>query len=298
MTVPNWMNGPPRKILLATDLSARSDRALDRAAALALQWQAELVVLHVLENFEPDIRDTAQLPSWRRPPDPVNVAWKRLHLDVSAVADKARVLIADGNPVEVITRTAETEDSDLIVVGVARDELFGRFKLGRTVDGLLRRVRLPVLVVKDRPRSSYSKIVVATDFSDSSRHALEAAARFFPATGLTVFHAYNAPMSGRMPDPDLYRANYRQFAATECEAFLQKVNWPETWRPPEVLLEYGPLTVLLSSYARDKQVDLIVVGTQGRSAIAQFFIGSNATAIMDEAPCDVLIVREPKTGRP
>jgi hypothetical protein len=43
MTEPSWMNGPPRRIILATDLSARCDRALDRAAALASAWQAELM---------------------------------------------------------------------------------------------------------------------------------------------------------------------------------------------------------------------------------------------------------------
>lgn len=43
MTEPSWINGPPRRIILATDLSARCDRALDRAAALASAWQAELI---------------------------------------------------------------------------------------------------------------------------------------------------------------------------------------------------------------------------------------------------------------
>ena len=38
----------PKTILVATDLSARSDRALDRATALAAEWNARLVVLHAL----------------------------------------------------------------------------------------------------------------------------------------------------------------------------------------------------------------------------------------------------------
>jgi len=40
----------PHKILLATDLSARCDRALDRAGILADRWDAELVALHVIED--------------------------------------------------------------------------------------------------------------------------------------------------------------------------------------------------------------------------------------------------------
>ena len=78
MAKPSWMSGRPKKILLATDLSSRSDRALDRAAALAAHWQSALVVLHVLENFERDTLDAGQLPSWRRPSDLVTVARKQL----------------------------------------------------------------------------------------------------------------------------------------------------------------------------------------------------------------------------
>jgi hypothetical protein len=52
MAEPSWMKGPPRRVLLATDLGARCDRALDRAAALASGWQAELVVVHALEEVD------------------------------------------------------------------------------------------------------------------------------------------------------------------------------------------------------------------------------------------------------
>lgn len=40
----------PRKIMLATDLTPAGDRAFDRAVELAGQWDAELVVLHVVES--------------------------------------------------------------------------------------------------------------------------------------------------------------------------------------------------------------------------------------------------------
>src|SRR5690606_5302975 len=61
----------PKRILLATDLDPRSDRALDRAALLAGEFSAELFVAHVLEDI-PDGEDA--IPSWRRPPSLVDVA--------------------------------------------------------------------------------------------------------------------------------------------------------------------------------------------------------------------------------
>jgi nucleotide-binding universal stress UspA family protein len=296
MAAPSWMSGRPKKIILATDLSPRCDRALDRAATLAAQWQTELVALHVLEEFESGTIGATQLPSWRRSPDPVSLAWKQLFADVSTVADKANVLVAEGDPVETILRIAEIEKCELIVIGIARNELFGRFTLGRTVDRLLRRARVPVLVVKDRPRGPYRHIVVATDFSDSSRHALEAAARLFPEQGLTVFHAYEAPVAGLTTNPASHRRDYREVAARECEVFLEKVDKPATWQTPHVLIEDGPPTFLLREYVHEKGVDLVVLGTHGRSAILEVFIGSVAKSIMNEAPCDALVIREPRAA--
>lgn len=45
----------PRSILLATDLTSRCDRAFDRAARLARQWNAPLHVLHAIESLPPSI---------------------------------------------------------------------------------------------------------------------------------------------------------------------------------------------------------------------------------------------------
>jgi len=298
MTMRSWMKGPPERILLATDLSARCDRALDRAASLAAEWRAKLVVLHVLEDPEAGTFDVAgPLPSWRRPPDPLSVVRRQLLMDIGAVAKTATVVIREGDPAEAILRTAEAEGCDLIVTGIARDELLGRFMLGRTVDRLLRRARVPLLVVKARVRGSYRHIVVATDFSESSRHALEAAARFFPGHRLTLFHAYEAPLAGLTEDAASYRRAYREIAAQDCEAFLQGVDKPgKDWQHPHVLIEYGAPDQLLRDYIRDKGADLVVLGTHGRSALFEVLLGSVAKQILDELPCDALVVREPRAA--
>ena len=79
MNAPAWTQGPPETILLATDLSSRCDRALDRAADLAKRWRARLVVLTVLE---PDAAGTCPAggshPIGRRSPPPsCAVIWGR-----------------------------------------------------------------------------------------------------------------------------------------------------------------------------------------------------------------------------
>ncbi len=294
MNTPNWMNGPPKRILLATDLSPRCDRALDRVVSLANQWQAKLVILHVLEEPEPNMIDsTGRLPSWRRPPDPLSVARRQLLADIGDVAGTATVLIETGDPADAITRTAEEQDCGLIVTGLARDETLGRFLLGRTVDRLLRGSQVPLLIVKNRARAPYQHVVVATDFSDPSRHALEAAAHMFPGQRLTVFNAYEAPLSGRMMDSAAYQSQYREVVERECDAFLRNIAKPDHWQQPHVLIEHGAPCELLREYVQEKAVDLVVLGTQGRGAVMEALLGSVAKRIVDEVHCDALVIRAP-----
>ena len=87
MNAPTWIR-PARRILLATDLSARCDRALYRAAMLAKQWRSELIVLHVVEHLDLNIPEAAGLPSWRRPLDPLEKARKHLLADMDVLPDR------------------------------------------------------------------------------------------------------------------------------------------------------------------------------------------------------------------
>src|SRR3546814_7254277 len=66
-------SNPPHSILLATDLSHRCDRALDRAVQLAQQWSARLLVVHAVEKEVDEsysLHSIYDVPSWRRPADP------------------------------------------------------------------------------------------------------------------------------------------------------------------------------------------------------------------------------------
>lgn len=293
MSEPHWISRKPQSILLATDLSPRCDRALDRAVFLAEQWRSKLVILHVLEDAR-SWDSEATVPSWRRPPDPIAIAQRRLIEDVGVAAETAAIVIEEGDPVEAIQRTAEAQECDLIVTGIARDELFGRFALGTTVDQLLRTSSLPVLVVKNRTRHGYRNILVATDFSEASRHAVQMAVRFFPGQKLTIFHAYDPPMSGFASDPASYRRQYRTIAETQYEDFINAMPSSDQIRTlARPVLEFGTPDQLLRDYCRDTRVDLVVLGTQGRSALFEMFIGSVAKQIMAELPCDALLVREP-----
>jgi nucleotide-binding universal stress UspA family protein len=292
------MIGIPKTILLATDLSPRCDRATDRAVALAEEWQAMLVVLHVLEDAASGgLGAFGPVPSWRRPPDPAAVARELLLEDLGAAAARSRIRIREGEAVDTILATAEAEGCDLIVTGVAQDEEFGRFRLGTTVDRLLRRSRVPLLVVRNRARGPYRSIVAATDFSDPARHALQVTERFFPDRKLALFHAYDVPRQTLADGPATFGKAFEDAAVQKSERFLEQVGLLGRDRPrPDVLIEQGRPAPLLREYVRVAKVDLVTLGTRGSSGLLDMFLGSTAKEILAELPCDALVVRDPQAS--
>jgi nucleotide-binding universal stress UspA family protein len=286
----------PRSILFATDLSARSDRALDRAAQLSLRWGAQLVALHALapESELRSFHEEHELHSWQRPADPLAVAERQLRASLLQGPEHVTTLVEEGDPAEVIARVAEERGCGLIVTGAARDESLGRLFVGATVEKLVRRSSVPVLTVKLRVRAPYRTIVVATDFSDSSRRALEGAAGWFDQGALTLFNAYQVPLSGLAADAQQYRDEYRAVVAGQSASFLAAAQIPAALRPHVgTVIEYGEPQHLLAEYAGDKSVDLVVAGTRGRGAISTMLLGSVAAELLSAVPCDILVVREP-----
>ncbi|MGD9538955.1 MAG: universal stress protein [Alphaproteobacteria bacterium] len=299
MTEPERPERPPKKVLLATDLSARCDRALDRAAALAAGWQAELIAVHALERA--DDLDAAELerrlPSWRRQPDIGPAVADQLRRDMMAAAPNVTAIVEKAEPTALILRVAEAQGCGLIVTGLARDETLGRFGLGTTVDRLLRRSRVPLLIVKQRARAPYGRILVATDFSECSRCALQVAAAFFPDQRLGVFHAFDSSMAGMVGDLARLEDDYREAAARDYASFLAAAGIPEARRRDfQLLVERGRPSTLLHRHVRERGTDLVVLGTHGRSALFDIFIGSTAKDILASLPCDVLVVREPRAA--
>ena len=287
----NEKDGPPRRILLATDLSGRCDRATDRAVYLAKAWNAELIVLHVMEP-EPIMSGSTYSPSWRIKYDPQQRAERRVRDEIGEILPGVSVIVERGDPAAAILRVAEARSVDFIVSGVARDEPLGRVAIGSTVEKVLGRCPCPLLVVRKRGLRPYRNIVSATDFSLPSRQALETAVRLFPDAAHSVFHAYDAIYSGIVDDAAGYRRQHRDMAAQDCRKFLEESELSAIGnRHPGVILEHGAADQLLSEYALENDVDLAVMGTRGHGTLYDIFIGSVAKKLVMSVPCDALLVR-------
>ncbi|MDE8654282.1 universal stress protein [Novosphingobium album (ex Liu et al. 2023)] len=287
----------PQRIALATDLSHRCDRALDRALLVAKAWQAELTVIHAVAPPEDvtlfgSLRD---LPSWHRPPDPVRKVRDRIYRDL--VREDPDVDIAlhvkIGTPSEVVLEVAGQSHAEMIVTGVARDELLARMFLGDTVDRLIRKSPVPILIVRDRAFEPYHSMVVATDFSKSARIAFETALRFFPQTGISLFHAYDVPFAGYLGRSEVAK-QFEDYGRDAADKFLAEAGVaPEATRKVSRMIEHGVPEALLRDYAENSRRHLTVVGTHGGGMVYETLIGSTARKIIDSVPGDVLLVPDP-----
>jgi nucleotide-binding universal stress UspA family protein len=294
----SWPVAPPRKILLATDLSSRGDRALDRAAQLARQWGAQLLIVHAIEPAPPGStwREFEEAPSWRRPPDARTAIERQIRRDLREDVANLTVLIEEGAAVQVILDAVEREGCDLVILGAARDELFGGVLLGNTIEHLVRRSPVSVLVVKTRPGGAYRHILVGTDFTEESRHGLSVAATLFPDAIFTLMHAFEMPYRALLLNNQLSH----DFAAMEMatiEAFLKEADLAEDVRARvHTTIEHGPPEAMLRSYVVEQDADLTVIGAFGRGLMFHVLIGGTARRIVDAVPSDVLVVRARREG--
>ncbi len=291
----------PATILFATDLSSRCDRALDRALILARQWSARLVALTVVEPGATLYPPSAEATGMAGPQGRGNAlrqAEQRLRADLAVDDLPLATRVAQGSVPEAILTACGAEAAGLIVTGVARNEALSRIVLGSSVDALARRSPVPLLVVRNRARMSYREVLVASDFSPSSRRALETAAALFPDAGFTLFHAFGNPypaLAGM--DAAQARSDGRRLAEGEAAAFLQGCELPQAVRDRmQLAFAYGDAGALLNSRSAAHPADLVVLGTQRRTGLLGLLIGSVAQRILEQAENDVLLVPPAATG--
>lgn len=277
-----------RHITLATDLTARTDRAFDRAVSLARRWNARLLIVHAVEE-RPSVTDQ---PSWRRGADPVQAARLKLQFDYPGWegVDTA-IEVKIGSPQDVVLDAANRENTDLIITGIAREDYYGRDQLGALVPVLVQRAAAPVLVVKKRLTGAPRRVVVASDLTDSSHAALDLALGLFGPARLTLFNAFDIPYRGLAGDKTELERTMRPGVIEECKAMLVDAAGASAAAQVEIIAELGSPAPILAKLVADRDIDLVVTGTYGRSGILEVLVGSTAMEIMAQVSCDVLVAR-------
>ncbi|HEY6386038.1 MAG TPA: universal stress protein [Candidatus Acidoferrum sp.] len=140
-----------------------------------------------------------------------------------------------------------------------------------------------------KQRITFRNILFATDFSSAANSAMPHAASLARSFDSKLFAMHvKEPIDYAVP-PEMWAS-----AEQACEMELQQLrdsmnrDFPEL--KPEVLESEGGLWPALVSAVEKYKIDLIVVGTRGRTGIGKALLGSQAEEILRYAPCPVLTI--------
>lgn len=142
----------------------------------------------------------------------------------------------------------------------------------------------------------FKKILVATDFSDHAREAVQYAAdlaRRYEGS-LLLIHVYQ-PVNYALPD------GYMLYTPTQMTSMMEEFEQQLTRSKEEALaagaprvetsLPIGAAAFEIVEAARAADCDLIVMGTHGRTGLSHMLIGSTAERVVRAATCPVLTVK-------
>ena len=286
-TSPAVVQQPPRHIVFATDFSARSDRAQDRAVQLAVQWNAGLTAVHALSDViltaDTSFRDAYRKAALRN--------GNSLREELACTEGlRSSVIVEEGRVEEVILAAAAKERAELIVTGIAGTGPLAQVLIGSAVTALARTSPVPLLVVKKRVLETGGRAAVATDLSDSSKPALMVGLRWFGFRRLELFHAFDPPYRSLVDDKAAYDSQFEEGAVEKCRDFVRDVAGADAVSMFEVVARRGDPVTGLEVLTNEADTDLVIAGTQGRTGLMHAVLGSVASRILNEVPCDVLVV--------
>ena len=201
------------RLIVATDFSPRSDRAIRRSSLLAHKLGISLTLVHVIDADRPDemiasdrAAASAMLEKHARTlqnNDGIDADWTLKVDDVHAG----------------ILAAADEISADLIIIGPHRSRIRDIF-VGTTAERVVRRTTRALLIAVETPASHHRKALLALDFDDASKSAgREALAMgIFEHTEVVVMHAFDAMAEGMMKRSMVMSEPYSGISSLICSS--------------------------------------------------------------------------------
>lgn len=270
-----------KRILVATDLSERSDRAIRRALRLAGDLGASCHVLHVVDDTLPhDLAEPFRADAEAR-------LRRFIAHNRGAATAEAHALL--GDPLIVVPAEAHRLAADLVVLGLHRPRAFLDGLRETTMERLVRLLKQPVLLVRDPADHAYGRVLVPVSFSPACATALRSAQALAPTGEIVPFHAVYLPYSGltgEVPGGAMDHALTREARAI-CEDWrkTQGLSGPMA----QVRFASGGLWRVFQRKLKAIRPDLIAIGAHTRGPMAVHKLGSFAADLVRNPPADLLL---------
>jgi len=268
------------KLMVCTDASDEGQNAVAVTLELARACDSQVIavqVLHVVPEFQavaPDLRATLGKGVQE------NMAVIKAAADKLGVALKT--VVPEGQtPHAAIVATAEKIRPDLIIMGRCGKTALSRILMGNVTARVIGHSPTNVLVVPRGGMVGFQRILVASDGSPYSQAAWELALAMAKQAKSRLIGVAVAPEEGDIIEA---QAIIRRMltAATLAGVPMKGVN------PQGVAADTG-----IVQQAIKNEVDLIVVGSYGRTGLKKLLMGSVTERVIGGSPCPILVVKQP-----
>ena len=280
-------------IIVPTDGSDQAHRALATAAELARQHDATVHVLTVVDSRflgkATEIDDAEATAS-------ADLAEFTAAVDTEGLS--VTTSVRHGIPDEEIRTYATDHDADLVVMGTHGRTGVRRYVLGSVAEKVVRLSDVPVLTVHGTDGGadvSFENILVPTDGSEGARAAARPAAAVAMPTDATV-HALSV-VDVRSMGVDVRSdliLDELQHVAQDAVGTIEDDLATEGVGSIRTEIVHGVPYQAIQAYVEDNDVDLVVMGTHGRTGLERYLLGSVTEKLVRTAPVPVLTVRAPE----
>ncbi|MDI6848230.1 MAG: universal stress protein [Candidatus Saccharicenans sp.] len=282
------MTGQIKSILWATDFSRESLTALSYANYLAGRFGAQVKALHVVPDFAPALyesRGVVVAELMEKQEESRRQALKKLQRLSGKNEIKFSKLIVDtGSAGKKIPEVAEKEKCQLIAIGRKGLSALEKILLGSVANQVLRRSRVPVLVVPGRRTSpKIENILVPTDFSAAEERERNyawslAAGLKANLTLLYILELYDFKFS-----PD----QIKKMMDEALQTLKSRKKKKGQFEIKEVVVRDLNAAAGIVTYAARHKLDLIVMSTCV-SPLERFFLGSTTEKVISYSTVPVL----------
>jgi hypothetical protein len=261
-----------KSILVAIDPGFASQMAFRQALQLAASMKAKVEAVSVTPRYE------GNMHRWKLNDanDQMDLPFKNCLNNVIQCAaylgQKVKTVHRVGEPAEVITALAEEEGMDLLLMGYPRRSYVEGVLLGRTTAKVIGMSPCDVLLIPENAEVNFARILVGVD---GSRYSMEAGQRALDLAmsyggevhALTVL---DIPVDRSLRYGVLDEARHKNFTALQVLA-----QQGESLGVPVVteLREGSPYEHIVK-YSEEKEIQLIVLGSYGRTALSRILMGS------------------------
>jgi nucleotide-binding universal stress UspA family protein len=271
-------------VLVGTDLSDVSFAAIRQGAAWAKRHAVPLIVAHIHTGFALSKPDEGQVKA-------------KVQQTVASLSDlPAEIVIGVGSAHAELMQLASARGAELLVVGASGSGSLKQALFGSTASSVARYAECSVLVA--RPSPEPGPVLVGTDFSEAVAPALSLGRIEADERGadLVLVHSmfepsspldFLGPIVTSAPQPPSETVAARRDAASST---LNTLLAAHGGRGRVLVVDDDPASALPEE-AEKLGASLIVVGTHGRTGFARMALGSIAEAVVQRAPCSVLVAR-------